>query len=62
MYRVGHITAEIAARMLTERVPPRSGVLDCDDEENWKTCVATQFYRWLAAAAQEQKAIVTFFL
>ena len=62
MYRVGHITHNIAAQMLKEREPSHTEQLDCDDPENWEQCAAAQFYGWLEAAVRTQRAIVTFFL
>jgi hypothetical protein len=61
MYRVGHITHNIAAQMLKEREPSHVEQLDCDDPEDWDQCAAAQFNGWLEAAVQTQRAIVTFF-
>ncbi len=62
MYRVGHITHNIAAQMLKEREPSHAAQLDCDVPENWEQCAAAQFHGWLEAAVRTPRAIVTFFL
>jgi hypothetical protein len=62
MYRVGHITHNIAAQILKERELSQAEQLDCDDPENWEQCAAAQFNGWLDAAVRTQRAIVTFFI
>jgi hypothetical protein len=62
MYRVGHITHNIAAQILKQRKPSHIKQVDCEEPENWEQCATAQFYGWLEAAVRTQRAIVTFFV